>query len=342
MKALVLTDKENCEVRNVADPTIDENGVIIKVKANGVCRSDWHFWKEGAFIGRILGHEFSGTVEEVGKNVTNFKRGDRVISPFTGSEGSCPYCLSGRSHLCDSRSSPGITHDGGYAEYVAIPMGDRNVIHLPDEVSYLDASALGCRFMTAFHGLVDRAQLMPGEWVAVYGCGGVGLSLINIAAAMGAAVIGVDINEGNLELAKKMGAVHTINSSKTDPAEAIRELTNGGAHISVDAIGRTETCLSSIGSLQKDGRHLQIGVISNNEGKVLLPANELLTKEIRFLTAFGMPVQRYTSLLPLVAQGKLTPGKMVNSEVSLSDVNGLFQAMSRNALTGTSIVTSFN
>jgi D-arabinose 1-dehydrogenase-like Zn-dependent alcohol dehydrogenase len=341
MKALVLVDKQKCEVKEVQDPTPGHDGILIKVMANGVCRSDWHMWLHGQPANRILGHEFSGVVEEVGKEVTHFKKGDRVIVPFTGSDGTCPYCHGGQSNLCDAPSFPGATYDGGYAEYVAVPKGDRNVIHLPEEMNYLDASALGCRFMSAYHGLVDRVQVLPGEWVAVYGCGGIGLSAINIAAAMGANVIGVDINNSNLELAKQMGAVITINSRDTNPIEAIMEITKGGAHVTVDALGHSETCLNSINSLRKDGRHLQAGLVVHDGGNVTIPVTAMLKKEIRFITTFGMPVHRFSSLLSFVSQGKLSPGKMVNREVSLSEVNGLFEAMSQNALTGTFVVTKF-
>ncbi|MFS0553812.1 alcohol dehydrogenase catalytic domain-containing protein [Brevibacillus sp. 179-C9.3 HS] len=341
MKALVLVDKQKCEVQNVQDPTPDKDGIVIKIMANGVCRSDWHLWLHGQPANRILGHEFCGVVEEVGKDVAHFKKGDRVVVPFIGSDGTCPYCLSGKSNLCDSRTHPGATYDGGYAEYVAIPKGDRNVIHLPEEIPFLDASALGCRFMTAFHGLVDRAQVLPGEWVAIYGCGGLGLSLINIASAMGANVIGVDILDTNLELAKQMGAAYTINSRNTNPVEAIMEITNGGADVSVDALGHSETCVNSILSLKKDGRHLQGGLVTHDGGKVTLPVTEMLKKEIRFISTFGMPIHGYSSLLSFVLQGKLAPGKMVNREVSLSEVNDLFEGMSNNTLTGTYVVTKF-
>jgi len=341
MKALVLEDKEQCVVRDVPKPTPDKDGILIKVKANGVCRSDWHVWKGGQPEGRILGHEFSGIVEEVGKDITKFKKGDRVVVPFTGSDGTCPYCLSGKSNLCDARSSPGGNYNGGYAEYVAVPKGDRNVMHLPEEIDFRDASALGCRFMTAFHGLADRAKVLPGEWVAVYGCGGVGLSTINIAMAMGANVIGVDINDANLELAKEMGAVYTINSREIEPVEAIIEMSKGGVDVSVDALGINETCLNSVRGLKKDGRHLQLGVIADGGGNVPLPVNEMLMKEIKFIPAFGMPAHRFPSLLSLVSQGRLTPGKMVTREVSLSEVNGLFEDMGKFALTGTFVVTNF-
>jgi D-arabinose 1-dehydrogenase-like Zn-dependent alcohol dehydrogenase len=343
MKALVLEDVKKMSVKEVTNPTIDENGVLVKVKANGVCRSDWHVWAgDIPMYSPIMGHELTGVVEEVGSNVKGYKRGDRVIVPFSGSDGTCPHCLRGNTHLCDSFIIPGATYSGGYGEYVAVPLGERNVIHLPEEVSFTDGAALGCRFMTAFHGLVDRINLQPGEWVVVYGCGGVGLSVINIATAIGANVIGVDINEDNLELARSMGAAYTINSKNTDPVQAVKELTKGGTDVSVDALGIPQTCVSGINSLKKGGRHLQVGVTTKEEaGFIPIPIDHMVMNEIQFVTTLGMPAFRYNHLLPLVAQGRLTPGKMVTREISLSEVNSIFEGMSNFTTKGTFVVTQY-
>ncbi|MBD7936317.1 MULTISPECIES: zinc-binding dehydrogenase [Cytobacillus] len=343
MKALVIEGIKNAIVQEVPDPTIDENGVIVKVKANGVCRSDWHYWAGDIPITqKILGHEFTGVVEEVGKNVKNYKKGDRVIVPFSGSDGTCPYCLQGHSNLCHSSYIPGSTYNGGYAEYVGVPLGDRNIIPLAEEISFLDGAALGCRLMTAFHGVVDRAKVEPGEWVVIYGCGGVGLNAINIAASIGATVIGVDINPKNLELAKQMGAHVVINSKEVDPVHAVKEITGGGANVSIDALGIADTCLNGIHSLAKRGRHLQVGVTTKVEdGKIALPIDQMVMQEIQFIGTLGMPNHRFDSLLPLVLQGKITPGKMVTAEISLSEVTKIFEEMSNYNTSGTYIVTEF-
>lgn len=343
MKALVLEGVKKASVKTVPDPQMEADSILIDVKANGVCRSDWHQWVgDLEIVNPITGHEFCGVVAEVGKNVKHFRRGDRVIVPFSGSDGTCPHCLKGDTHLCDSFLIPGYAYSGGYAEYVAVPLGDRNVVHIPESISFRDAAALGCRFMTAYHGVVDQVKVLPGETVVVYGCGGIGLSAINIATAMGAAVIAVDINDGNLEIARNMGAVYTINSRNDDPVLAVHEITKGGADVSIDALGITQTCVNAINSLKKSGRHLQIGVTTKEEaGYISVPVNDMVMKEITFYTALGMPPHRFGSMLSLIERGRVQPGKMVNREISLSEVNDIFEGMSNFANPGTFVVTKF-
>lgn len=344
MKALVLEGVKKAVVKEVPVPEIDENGILVKTMANGVCRSDWHVWTgDQGIVQEIIGHEFAGIVEEVGSNIKNFKRGDRVIVPFSGSDGTCPHCIAGNTNLCDSFLVPGTAYQGGYGEYVAVPLGDRNAVHLPEALSYADAAALGCRFMTAYHGIVDKVEVLPGEKVVVYGCGGVGLSTIQVASSMGAFVIGVDINEGNLELAKKLGADYVVNSKNENPVEAVMEITKGGADVSVDALGIKETCINGINSLRKGGRHLQVGVTTQKEGGFIgIPIDEMVIAEKSFITTLGIPASRFTPLLNQVALGKLNPSKMVSGHIKLSDVENIYHDMSDFKVTGTYVVTDFN
>lgn len=344
MKALVLEDVQRLSVQNVPDPELHTGGALLRVKANGVCRSDWHAW-----IGDIprdypwiLGHEMTGVVEEVADDVTRFEPGDRVVVPFMGSDGTCEYCQAGHSNVCDHMMIPGRTYAGGYAEYVSVPLADRNLVKLPEAVSFEDGAALGCRFITSFHALVDRAGLAPGEWVAVYGCGGVGLSAINIASGLGARVIGVDINDDNLELARDMGAEILINSQSTPSVEAIMDITGGGAHVAIDALGIPATCVNGILSLRKLGRHLQIGMTTKKEGGYMsLPTDQIVYRELKMIGSLGMPPHRFDAMLSMLAKGALNPGRMVTARTSLSGVESVFQAMTQFQTTGTSVVTQF-
>ncbi|MEJ8850787.1 alcohol dehydrogenase catalytic domain-containing protein [Variovorax rhizosphaerae] len=346
MKALVLEGIQKLSIQDVPEPTLTPGGAIIRVIANGVCRSDWHVWMGDMprAYPIVIGHEMAGVVEEVSEGVTRFKKGDRVVVPFVGSDGTCEYCQSGRAHLCDNTMIPGRNYSGGYGEYVCVPLADRNMVPLPEEVSFRDGAALGCRFMTSFHGVIDRAAVTAGEWVVVYGCGGVGLSAINVAAALGARVIGVDLNSANLELAKVMGAEFVINGRETEnPVGAVMDITKGGAHVSIDALGISETCVNGIRSLRKGGRHLQIGLtIKKEAGHISVPIDLMIYRELQIIGTLGMAPHRYASMIPLVANGRLTPGKLVTREIGLSEVGEAFESMTRSEVTGTFVVTDFH
>jgi propanol-preferring alcohol dehydrogenase len=237
---------------------------------------------------------------------------------------------------------PGFTYKGGFAEYTHIPHADGNLIHLPDGVEFVEASAMGCRFMTAFHGVTQRGKVGPGEWVAVYGAGGVGLSAIQIATAMGANVIAVDISDDKLDFAKQVGAVETVNSTRHKPSQAIRELTGGGAHVSIDALGIQETAVNAVKSLRKQGRHVQIGMTSyENGGMVELPLNLIVENEIQIAGSFGMPVPEFPAMLQMVAKRRLEPGKLVTKTISLEELGDAFQDMSNFSGVGVTVVNRF-
>jgi D-arabinose 1-dehydrogenase-like Zn-dependent alcohol dehydrogenase len=202
---------------------------------------------------------------------------------------------------------------------------------------------LGCRFMTSFHGVVDRAQVKPGEWVVVHGCGGIGLSAINIAAAMGANVIGVDIESASLELAKGMGAAHVINAKKTDPISAIFDLTGGGAHVAVDALGVAATCRNSIMSLRKQGRHLQIGLTTSAEqGEIPMPIDRIVLMELQLIGSLGMQASHYPAMLQMVVAKKVTPKAMVTGTVGLDGINKTFNEMNTFQNVGVTVINNYN
>ncbi|SFD43212.1 alcohol dehydrogenase, propanol-preferring [Lentibacillus persicus] len=350
MKALVLTELDKkMEVKDVPEPTLTDDGVIIRIKANGICRSDYHFMKGDLdWVGmnlqlpHVLGHEFSGIVEQVGSNVTKFNKGDRVVVPHAHGEGSCEYCMTGHSNICDHGSVAGVSYWGGYGEYVQVPDADRNVVILPDSISFEAGAALGCRFMTAFHGLVDQAKVKPGEWVAVHGNGGLGLCVSHVASAIGARVIAVDINDAPLNMAKEYGAEFTINGSEEDAVQKIAEITNGGAHVSVDALGIAATCQNSVNSLRKRGRHLQLGLTSADEqGKVEIPVDLIVVKEIKFVGSSNMPVSRFQAMLNMIESGVLQPEKMISRKVHIEEVADIISDMEEFRTPGLSVVNQW-
>jgi len=348
MKAAVLEAfHEPLVVREVPDPEPASDGAVVRVEANGVCRSDWHAWvgdwPESFRLPHVLGHELAGVVEAVGPGVRAFRTGDRVVVPFCTGDGVCQWCRAGHPHLCDDGVALGFGAWGGFAEYVAVPHADVNLVRLPEAVDFVAGASMGCRYITAFHALANQAALGPGEWVAVFGAGGVGLSAVQIASALGANAVAVDVNARNLELARSLGAVAVIDAGRDNhPARAVRELTEGGAHVSVDALGAAVTCRNAVRSLRKRGRHVQVGLTTRAEGgEVALPIDLVVEKELVFVGSHGMPPTHYGRLLAMVESGKLAPAKLVTRTIALEAVSDVLAEMDRFQTVGITVVDRF-
>ncbi|MCH7932251.1 MAG: zinc-dependent alcohol dehydrogenase family protein [Proteobacteria bacterium] len=350
MRAAVMEGvREPLVVRELPDPECAAHGAVVRVEANGVCRSDWHAWVgDWDWIGikfefpHVLGHESCGVVEEVGPEVRGFAPDDRVIVPFSQGEGSCEQCRQGLQNVCERGFSPGFAYWGGFGRYVAVPHADVNLVTLPDSIGFVEGASLGCRYMTSFHGLFDQGKVQAGEWVAVHGCGGIGLSAVQIATALGANVIGVDIDADKLEMAKKLGAVETVHAGNADPAKAIKEITKGGAHVSVDGLGIAETCRNSIRSLRRRGRHVQIGMTSAAErGEIALPIDVIVSKELVITGSHGMQVPRYASMLGMIEAGKLDPGALVSRTLALEETGDVLASMDDFATLGVPVIDRY-
>ena len=349
--AVIETLNQPLVVQNVPDPECPPDGAIIKVGANGICRTDWHLWTgDWAWRGLaieppfVLGHEFSGTVEEFGRDVRDWRKGDRVIYPMNPGEGTCEWCRNGHQHICDSgvQLVPGVSFWGAFAEYVMVRYADVNLVRLPDSLSFVDSASMACRYMAAFQAVVHKANVRGGEWVVVHGCGGMGLSAVQIAAAVGGKVIAVDESEKALAAAREVGAIHTINASNEEPVDAVETITHGGAQVSIDALGIATTCLNSVLSLRKLGRHVQIGHTTRKEaGYVSLPIDVILLNELQLFGAFGMQGQRYGTMLAMCEEGRLQPGKIVHQRVGLEGVTDVLQAMGNYDTTGVTVIDQF-
>jgi alcohol dehydrogenase len=320
------------QVRSVPDPACPADGVVLKVEACGVCRSDHHGWSgvdPDVALPHVPGHEFAGTVLEAGPACHGFRVGDRVTAPFILACGDCPDCRAGEPTVCNHQHVVGFSGWGAFAEMLAVPRADFNLVKLPDQLGFAEAAAMGCRLTTAFRGLVDRAALKPGEWLAIHGCGGVGLSAVMIGQALGAQILAVDINDEALAMAKQLGANVTLNvSSVEDAALAVREITGGGAHVSIDGLGITTTIHNSLRSLRKLGRHVQIGQPLGKHAAPSIPLLETVyARQISIFGTRGIAASRFSALLGMIAGGRLDPARMITKRIALSQAGSALKAM---------------
>ncbi|MES5820964.1 zinc-dependent alcohol dehydrogenase family protein [Streptomyces sp. RG80] len=332
MRAVIFDRfSEPAEVRDVPDPVPPAHGVVVRVEATGLCRSDWHGWQghdPDITLPHVPGHELAGVVEAVGTAVTAWRPGERVTVPFVCACGTCATCAAGDHQICERQTQPGFTHWGSFAQYVALDHADVNLVAIPDDLSYATAAALGCRFATAFRAVVQQGRVAAGEWVAVHGCGGVGLSAVMIAAASGARVVAVDVSPGALDLARKFGAAECVDASQAgDTAAAVRELTGGGAHLSLDALGSPVTCAASVDSLRRRGRHVQVGLLPSPTGTTPVPMARAIALELELLGSHGMAAHTYPPMLELVRAGVLRPDLLVTSSIDLAATPAALAAM---------------
>lgn len=310
-------------IQNLPDPTPSSDGVVVEVKANGICRSDWHGWMghdPDIVLPHVPGHELAGVIAAVGKHVSRWQVGERVTMPFVCGCGTCPQCESGNQQVCDHQFQPGFTHWGSFAEYVAVNYADTNLVRLPEEIDFVTAASLGCRFVTSFRGIVDQGRVSAGQWVAVHGCGGVGLSAVMIASAAGAQVVAVDIDDVKLDFARSIGATVTINSKKVgDVVAAVKEASGGGAHISMDALGNPVTCFNSIACLRKRGKHIQVGLMLAEQRHPAIPMDKVIANELEIYGSHGIQAHRYGTVFELIRSGKLNPSKLIGRTVTLEE-----------------------
>jgi alcohol dehydrogenase len=353
MRAAVFAGHgEPLQIREVDTPESDDDGIVVETEACGVCRSDWHAWQgDPAWAdrefqeGHVFGHEPAGEVVSVGDDVEAFDAGDLVAVPFNLADGTCKLCHAGHANVCDDGIPLGLTPEapGAFAQQFHVPRADYNVVDLPDGVRPADMAGLGCRFITAFHALVNRAAVDPGDWLAVHGCGGVGLSAVHIGDALGANVVAVDLFDEKLSLAVELGASASVNAEDvTDVPAAVRDITDGGADVSVDALGIAETCRNSLASLGPLGEHVQIGLTTTEQGgEVPVPVDRIVRNEITVVGSIGMPPVHYGEIFNMIDSGTLAPEAVVSETIALDEVPETLEAMSAFDTVGIPVVTDF-
>ncbi len=346
MRAAVLTAYGRpLDLSETPDPDCPENGVVLRVLACGVCRSDWHAWTGAdpdVTLPHVPGHEFCGVVVAAGPAVSRWRVGDRVIAPFILACGQCPACAAGQQTTCPNQVLPGFTQAGAFAELVAVPHADHNLAALPEAIEPAVAAALGCRATTAWHALTGRAALAPGEWLAVFGGGGVGVSALILARAMGARVIVVDVVTEKLAFAKTLGADAVVNAAERDPAEAVREITGGGADVALEALGVAATTVPALKSLRKLGRMVQVGMPAGDHATMPIPMDTIYSGQLALYGTRGMPAHRFPSLLGLIESGRVDFTPLVTRRIGLSEATRELEAFNGPAEPGVAVITDFS
>ena len=346
MKAAIYTDFHGpIEIQNVPDREVPEDGVVLQVKATGICRSDWHGWMghdPDITLPHIPGHELAGEIVETGKNIKNWKKGARVTLPFVCGCGHCDPCKSGNQQVCDNQFQPGFTHWGSFAEYVAIDYADNNLVTLPENIDSMVAASLGCRFATSFRAVKQIGQVTEGQWLAVHGCGGVGLSAIMIGKSLWATVIAIDTSDAALMRARKLGADVTINPhGSADVVKDILSASSGGVDVSIDALGSIETSRNSISGLKKQGKHIQVGLMAGSEKDPPLPMDTVIARELKIYGSHGMAAHTYPEMLSMISEGKLNPEKLIQGTVDLREGVDILQRMDDFVHPGITVITEF-
>ncbi|NUR93936.1 MAG: zinc-binding dehydrogenase, partial [Kribbellaceae bacterium] len=268
-----------------------------------------------------------GTIAAVGAGVSGWAVGDRVTTPFVCACGECEQCLEGNQQVCPNQLQPGFNYWGSFAEYVAVPYAEVNLVRLPDAMDFATAAGLGCRFATSFRAVHQVGRVQPGERVAIFGCGGVGLSAVMIAAALGAEVTAVDTNPEALALARTYGADHILEA----PALELRD-----AHVTIDALGSSEIVQQALRALRPRGRHVQIGLLP---GGVNLDVGRLIGQELSWLGSHGMPAHAYPEMLELVATGNLNPHQLITRTITLEETPTALAALSNGTPAGVTVIT---
>lgn len=343
MRAVVVDSvRARPEVREVPEPVTPADGVVVQVMATGLCRSDWHGWAghdDDVVFPHVPGHELAGVVVHTGPEVRNWRAGDRVTVPFVCGCGHCEVCLAGDAQVCPHQTQPGFTHWGSFAELVALHAADVNLVAIPDQVDFATAASLGCRFATAYRALAHRARVREGEWVTVVGAGGVGLSAVMIGRALGARVVAVDRHVEALAVARELGAEQVVLADGVDVPAAVADLTGGGSHVAIDAVGSEATCADAVLSLRRRGRHVQVGLLPPVDGRhPSVPMARAIGWELDLLGSHGMAASDYPELMALVEQGVLQPERLLERTVDLDEAAALLPGFDRASVAGITVI----
>ncbi|HZY44397.1 MAG TPA: zinc-binding dehydrogenase [Anaerolineae bacterium] len=316
-------------LEDIPTPTPQAGELLIKVAGCGVCHTDLHYLDHDVPTFKkpplILGHEVSGVVAAIGASVNYFKDGDRVLAPAVYGCGHCKMCRTGRENICENMVMFGNHVDGGYAEYMLAPAKD--VIPLPVEIPLIEGAIIADATTTPYHAVVNRGKVQPGDAVVVFGCGGIGLNVVQIAAAVGGQVIAIDVVAAKLDWAKKLGAAATLNATGVERVDKeIRKLTNGGADIAFEAIGNPVTQAQAFASVRTGGRFVVVGF---SDKPMTLDTGRVMFREMEITGSLGCRAVDYPRVIELVRQGKIKVAELVTAKFPLDRINAAFDTLRR-------------
>ncbi|MHC5111219.1 MAG: zinc-binding dehydrogenase [Planctomycetota bacterium] len=338
MKAAVLHEGGKLAIEDIPVPKATAGQVLIKVAACGVCHTDLHYIEHGVPTFKkppiVLGHEASGTVAEIGEGVTGFSTGQPVLIPAVLTCGRCSACRLGRENICSDMTMLGNHFDGAYAEYVVVPAKD--VLHLPESIPLAEASIIADAVSTPYHAVKNRARVRAGDTVVIFGCGGVGINAVQLAAAAGAFVIAVDISDKKLQWARDFGAATTINAAQVERVDKeVKKITGGGADIAMEVIGNPRTIEAAFDCIRVGGR---LCVVGYTHEKISIVAGKIMFKEVEVVGSLGCRPVDYVPLIRMVEQGKIDIGRLVTHRFGLDDLQEAFEVM-KEGMSLRSIVT---
>jgi 6-hydroxycyclohex-1-ene-1-carbonyl-CoA dehydrogenase len=316
-------------IEEVPTPSPVPGEALVRVAGCGMCHTDLHYLDHGVPTFKpppiILGHEAAGTVAAVGERVTDWSEGDRVLIPAVLSCGRCRFCRMGRENLCERLEMLGNHIDGAYAEYVAVNASE--LVAVPEEIPLDKASVIADAVSTPYHAVKHRGRVRTGDTVAVVGCGGVGLNIVQCAAAAGGRVIAIDLNEERLEIARTLGAEETINPEGVDRLDKhVRKLTGGGVDVAFEAIGQPVTVEMAFSLLRKGAR---LCVIGFSHEPATIPVGKLMFFELEMVGSLGCGGGDYPEIVELVRQGKLQLDPVVSGTIPLEEIEEGFDRLRR-------------
>jgi 6-hydroxycyclohex-1-ene-1-carbonyl-CoA dehydrogenase len=326
--ALYYKDEKNLRIEEAATPEPGPGEVRVKVAACGICHTDLHYLDHGVPTFKeppmILGHEISGTIDAMGTGVPGIELGDHVIIPAVLTCGQCENCRRGRENICNHMLMVGNNIDGGYAEFIVVPAKD--LVPVPKHLDLANCSIIADALSTPYHAVVNRGEIKPGQVVSVFGCGGVGINVVQFAALSGAKVIAVDLSEEKLEIAKKLGAYATFNAKEEKVEKKIRK-TTGGCDVAFEVIGKPEVMLQAMATLKTGGRFVMVGYTAD---ALKISAARVMYREMDIRGSLGCRPVDYHSIVNLVDQGKVVLDPLISNRYSIDEINRGFDDLREN------------